>query len=141
MVRSVRPGGRIVLEDDDHDLLRLWPEPPGFANLWHTYQRSYEYLGNDPAIGRRLVSLLVQAGAAPLRNTFIFFGSCAGEPHFAHYAENLIGVITGARTTVVEAELMSAAVFDAAVLALREWTRDASATLWYAVSWAEGRRL
>lgn len=141
MVRSVRPGGRIVLEDDDHDLLRLWPEPPGFAALWHAYQRSYEHLGNDPVIGRRLVSLLVEAGATPLRNTFIFFGSCAGEPHFAHYVENLIGVINGARTTVVEAELLNAAAFDAAIVALREWSRDATATLWYAVSWAEGRRL
>ena len=30
MVRALRPGGRIVLADDDHDLLRIWPEPPGF---------------------------------------------------------------------------------------------------------------
>ena len=141
MVRCVRPGGRIVLEDDDHGLLRIWPEPPGFAELWGAYQRSYEHLGNDPAIGRRLVSLLVEAGAAPLRNTFIFFGTCPGEPHFAHYVENLIGVINGARTTVVEAGLLDAASFDAAIVALREWSRDRTATLWYAVSWAEGRRM
>jgi hypothetical protein len=109
--------------------------------LWHAYQRSYEHLGNDPAVGRRLVSLLVQAGAAPVRNTFIFFGSCAGEPHFANYAENLIGILKGARHTVVGAELMSGPVFDAALLTLREWSRDRAATLWYAVSWAEGRRV
>ncbi len=141
MVRSVRPGGRIVLEDDDHGLLRIWPEPPGFAALWDAYQRSYEHLGNDPAIGRRLVALLVEAGAAPLRNTFIFFGSCAGEPHFVHYVENLIGVINGARATVVGAALLDATAFDAAIVALREWSRDRTATLWYAVSWAEGRRM
>lgn len=140
MVRAVRPGGRIVLEDDDHDLLRLWPEPSGFAALWQAYQRSYEHLGNDPVIGRRLVALLREAGAEPVRNTFVFFGSCAGEPHFAHYVENLIGVINGARGTVVEADLLDAAPFDAAIAALREWSRDATATLWYAVSWAEGRR-
>src|SRR5688572_2765038 len=140
MVRSVRPGGRIVLEDDDHDLLRLWPEPPGFAALWRAYQRSYQHLGNDPVIGRRLVSLLVEAGAAPQRNAFIFFGSCAGDPHFAHYFENLIGVISSARATVVEAGLLNAAAFDAAIVSLQEWSRDASATIWYAVSWAEGRR-
>ncbi len=140
MVRSVRPGGRIVLEDDDHDLLRLWPEPPGFAPLWLAYQRSYEHLGNDPIIGRRLVSLLAQAGAVPLRNTFIFFGGCAGEPHFPHYVENLIGVVNGARATVVEAKLLDAAAFDAAIANVREWGRDRAATLWYAVSWAEGRR-
>jgi SAM-dependent methyltransferase len=140
MLRAVRPGGRIVLEDDDHDGLRLWPELPGFVKLWQAYQRSYEHLGNDPAIGRRLVSLLVDAGAVPVRNSFVFFGSCAGDPQFSLYVENLIGVIAGARTTVVEAGLLDPAAFDAAITALRAWSRDAAATLWYAVSWAEGRR-
>lgn len=140
MVRAVRSGGRIVLEDDDHDLLRLWPEPPGFAALWSAYQRSYEHLGNDPVIGRRLVALLCEAGAEPVRNTFVFFGSCVGEPHFAHYIENLIGVISGARGTVVEAGLLAAPRFDAAIAALREWSCAPTATIWYAVCWVEGRR-
>lgn len=140
MVRAVRPGGRIVLEDDDHDLLRLWPEPLGFDELWQAYQQSYEHLGNDPVIGRRLVSLLVEAGAASVRNTFIFFGSCTGEPHFPLYVENLIGVINGARGTVIEAGLLDAARFDAAIAALHEWSQGATATIWYAMSWAEGRR-
>jgi SAM-dependent methyltransferase len=141
MVRAVRVGGRIVLEDDDHDLLRLWPEPLDFAALWHAYQRSYEYLGNDPVIGRRLVSLLVEAGAQAVRNSFVFFGSCAGDPHFPLYVENLIGVIHGARSTVVEANLLDAASFDAAIASLHEWSRDPAATIWYAVAWVEGRRL
>src|SRR5262245_46309515 len=97
MVRAVRPSGRIILVDDDHDLLRLWPEPAGFAALWQAYMRSYEHLGNDPIIGRRLVSLLVEAGAQPVRNTLLFFGSCTGDDHFAGYVENLIGVVMGAR--------------------------------------------
>src|SRR5216684_1106337 len=54
MVRAVRPGGRVVLEDDDHDLLRLWPEPPGLQPLWHAYMRSFDRNGNDPYVGRRL---------------------------------------------------------------------------------------
>jgi SAM-dependent methyltransferase len=140
MVRAVRPGGRIVLEDDDHDLLRLWPEPPGFAELWHAYQRSYDHLGNDPIIGRRLIALLDEAGAEPVRNTFVFFGSCAGAAHFPLYVENLIGVINGARATVIDAGLLEAARFDAALAALHEWSRGAAAAIWYAMSWAEGRR-
>lgn len=139
MVRAVRPGGRIILEDDDHDLMRLWPEPPGFTDLWHSYQRSYEHLGNDPIIGRKLVSLLIAAGAQPVRNTFVFFGSCAGEPFFNYYVENLVGVIGGARETVVDAGLMEEAGFDSAIRALRDWSTHRESAIWYAVAWAEGR--
>src|SRR5712691_9698407 len=67
MVRAVHPGGRIVLADDDHDVLRLWPEPPGFSDLWNAYVRTYDRIGNDPFVGRRLVSLLHDAGAQPRR--------------------------------------------------------------------------
>lgn len=140
MVQAVRPGGRVVLEDDDHDLLRLSPEPPGFAPLWEAYQRSYVHLGNDPIIGRRLVSLLVEAGAAPVRNTSIFFGSCAGEPNFPSYVANLIGVIEGARPVILEAGLLDAETFDRAIEALHNWSHAQAAALWYAVAWAEGRR-
>src|SRR5436309_6817628 len=55
MVRSVRPGGRIVVADDDHGVLRLWPESPGFYDLWNAYMRTYDRIGNDPFVGRRLV--------------------------------------------------------------------------------------
>ena len=140
MVRAVRLGGRIVLEDDDHDLLRLSPEPPGFAQLWQAYQRSYEYLGNDPIIGRRLVSLLVEADAVPVRNSLVFFGSCAGEPNFSSYIANLIGVIQGARPVILEATLLEAGHFDRAIEAMRDWSRTKTAAIWYAVAWAEGRR-
>jgi SAM-dependent methyltransferase len=140
MVRAVKPGGRIVLEDDDHDLLRLWPEPPGFAALWRAYQRGYEHLGNDPVVGRRLVGLLAAAGAQPRRNSVVFFGSCAGDPHFTHYVDNLIGVVAGARGTIVDAGLLDSGGADVALRALDEWRHGDAATLWYAVSWAEGRR-
>jgi len=40
----------------------------------------------------------------------------------------------------VDADLLDAASFDAAIAALREWSRGAAATIWYAVAWAEGRR-
>jgi len=140
MARAVRPGGRIVLEDDDHDALRLWPEPPGFTPLWNAYIRSFDRLGNDPAVGRRLVGLLHEAGARPRRNTWIFFGSCSGSPDFAAYVENAAGLLRGARPAVVEGGLLPAAAFEAAVRALDAWKRHPGAAFWYAISWAEGRR-
>src|SRR5919204_622789 len=76
MVRAVRPGGRIVLADDDHDVLRLWPEPAAVRAVWQAYCGTYERMGNDPYVGRRLPALLHGAGAVPRRSTWIFFGAC-----------------------------------------------------------------
>jgi len=140
MVRAVRPGGRIVLEDDDHDVIRLWPEPAGFTPLWNAYMRSFDRLGNDPAVGRRLVALLHEAGARPQRNTWIFFGSCSGSPDFMAYVENAAGLLRGARRAIVEGGLLPARTFDAAVLALEAWKRRPDAALWFAIAWAEGVR-
>jgi SAM-dependent methyltransferase len=141
MVRAVRPGGRVVLEDDPHDTLRLWPDPPGFSRLWAAYQRTYDRLGCDPLIGHRLVSLLVQAGAEPVRIAWPFFGACAGERALlAAYVENVIGILEGVREAVFALGEFEPASFDACIASLRDWARRPDAAFWYAVSWAEGRR-
>lgn len=140
MVQAVKPGGRIVLEDDDHDVLRLWPEPPGFRSLWEAYIRTYDRLGNDPFIGRRLVELLVQAGAQPIRNTWIFFGSCAHHPAFLPLAENLIHILEGARQTIQSQHPLDPAYVTVTLTALEEWSRRSDAALWYSICWAEGMK-
>jgi SAM-dependent methyltransferase len=40
MVKAVRPGGRVALLDDDHELLRLFPEPPAVTGAWEAYWRT-----------------------------------------------------------------------------------------------------
>jgi len=141
MVAAVRPGGRIVLADDDHDILRLWPEPPGLMPLWQTYSRSYDRLGNDPFVGRRLVSLLPGAGAVPVRNNWIFFGSCAGSPTFADITQNLEKILVGARPLIVSTAQIDEAAFDQGIDALKDWSNRPDAAFWFAMSWAEGRRV
>jgi ubiquinone/menaquinone biosynthesis C-methylase UbiE len=140
MVRAVRPGGRVVLADDDHDVLRLWPEPPGLGPLWQAYVRTYDRLGNDPFIGRRLVSLLHQAGATPRRNTWVFFGSCSGSPTFPVVVNNLIDILLGAREAILGQSLREPAEIDGALEALRLWGQRPDASFWYSVCWAEGVR-
>jgi SAM-dependent methyltransferase len=140
MVRAVRPGGRIVLEDDDHDLLRLHPEPAGFRRLWHAYMRAFAAPGNDPFIGRKLPALLLAAGATPTRCTWLFFGSCAPAPDFPGFHENLSRVIAGARRPILATGLLSPAAYAEAMAALRRFARLPGASIWYPVCWAEGRR-
>ncbi len=140
MVRAVRPGGRIVLQDDDHDVLRCFPEPPGFAVLWRAYERTYDRIGCDPYIGRRLVSLLHEAGAQPVRNTMIFFGGCAGEPSFPGLIANMSGILAGAREAIVGRGLLGEAEFNDGLEALGAWAVRPDAAFWYGIFWAEGVR-
>jgi SAM-dependent methyltransferase len=140
MVQAVRPGGRIVLEDDDHDVLRLWPEPAGFGPLWQAYVRVYDRLRNDPFVGRRLVELLHEAGASPQRNTWLFFGSCQGHPTFDVIVNNLANILAGARETMLAERLIGAQSFEEGLTALRAWGGRPDAALWYSTCWAEGVR-
>lgn len=138
MVKAVRPGGRIVLEDDDHDVIRLWPEPLGFGPLWNAYIRTYDRLGNDPLVGRRLVSLLYQAGAKPARNTWLFFGSCAGMPTFGLSVDNMVGLLEGARELIISHGLLELTQFEGAIDHLRDWKYRPDAAMWFGIAWAEG---
>jgi SAM-dependent methyltransferase len=140
MVRAVRAGGRVVLQDDDHDVLRCWPEPAGFPELWRAYQRTYDRIGCDPYVGRRLASLLHDAGAQPRRCTWIFFGGCAGEASFPGLIENMSGLLAGARGPIVEGGLLGAAEFDGGLAALGAWAARPDAAFWYGIFWAEGVR-
>jgi SAM-dependent methyltransferase len=139
MIQTLRPRGRIILADDDHDLLRIWPEPRGFLSLWQAYMQSYRLYGTDPNIGRQLVSLIRVAGAQPIRNTLIFFGGCSGDPNFRAYVENLAGVILiTAKDRILSAGLLSGKSFDESLAALGPWGKRQDAALWYGLCWAEG---
>lgn len=140
MVAAVRPGGRVVIEDDDHDTMRLWPEPPGFTTLWAAYIRAFDRNGNDPAVGRRLVSLLAGARARPSRCGHLFFGGCAGTPRFAALVANLVHIIVEVRGSIVAAGMMPADGFDEAIGALRRWGDRPDAAIWYSACWAEATR-
>jgi SAM-dependent methyltransferase len=139
MVLAVRPGGRIVLEDDDHEVLRLWPEPPGLATVWQAYMRGYDRLGNDPIVGRRLVQLLAEAGAQPRRNTWIFFGSCAGQPDFGDFVTNLAGLLEGAIDVILTMGVTRDQVEDV-LEALDRWGERTDAAIWFSIAWAEAIR-
>lgn len=140
MVRAVRPGGRIALIDDDHSLMRLWPEPAGFHELWGAYVDQYVELGTDPFIGRRLVALLQAAGARPVRTSMVFYGGCSNDPGFAPVVENLARVVDGARARVVSSGALTGERFDQSLRELERWVEGPDRALWYGLPLAEGTR-
>ncbi len=138
MVRAVRPGGRIVLADDDHDILRMHPPLPALEDVWRGYMRAYEALGNDPLVGGKLVALLHEAGAETLHNDLIFFGACAGEELFPTVVANLRGILDGAREAILAH--LDGQRFEQGLAELDAWGERPEAAFWYAICWAEGRR-
>ncbi|MBX3388471.1 MAG: methyltransferase domain-containing protein [Phycisphaeraceae bacterium] len=141
MVSAVRPGGRIVLADDDHEILRLHPEPPSLRAVWSGYMQLYTKLRNDPIVGRRLVQLLHQAGASPRRNSWVWFGACSGDPIFDATVTNLIGVLRGAEPRMVAEGLIGPDVVRGCCdVELREFAAQPDSAVWFAMSLAEGTR-
>jgi len=140
MAKAIRPGGKIVLADDDHAGLCLFPEPLGFSNLWQAYIRSYDRLGNDPFIGRKMVSLLYQVGLRRIRNNVVFFGDSAGTSTFSGYAENLIGILSGVKELLLKERLTSEQVFQDTMDRLTSWAQRPDAALWYTIYWTAGEK-
>ncbi len=141
MVAAVRPdGGRIVLLDDDHEVLRLSPECPEIEHAWRRYWESYRDLGTDPLVGRRLAELLVEAGATPVRVTSVFYGAVRGMELFEPVVANLHGVLAGAAESLDRSGRLSRNELATALEAFDAWSRHPAATVWYSLPLAEGRR-
>jgi len=140
MARAVRPGGRVILEDDDHEVLRLVPEPPHVLELWRAYYMTYQHQGKDPYVGRNLISLIHEAGLQPRSNDCLFFGSTSGSPDFDAMVDNFIGIIDGARKVIASFDLADDAQIEHGLKAFDEWRSHPHAAMWYTTSWAEGVR-
>ena len=140
MARAVRPGGRVLLVDDDHDTLRLWPSAPAFERLWRAYCEQYTLRGTDPWIGRRLTGLLAEAGLRPVDATLLFFGACAGMELFPLVLANMLGVVAGAAGDIARAGTLPETQIRAGLHELEAWSARPDAALWYAVPYAAALR-
>lgn len=140
MARAVRPGGRVVLEDDDHEVLRLVPEPPDVMDVWRAYYMTYRCQGKDPYVGRNLIALMHEAGLRPRSNDCLFFGSTVGSPDFDSMVDNFIHIIGGARKAMVSFDLADDEKIERGLRAFDQWRRLPNAAMWYTTSWAEAVR-
>jgi ubiquinone/menaquinone biosynthesis C-methylase UbiE len=138
MVNALKPGGRIVLEDDDHESMILFPEPLGFKELWTAYMQSYMEVGNDPFIGRKLTKLLLDQGLKNIQNDVVFFGDCAGTDTFPLFASNLMEVIATSYPVMISAKLILESDYQLAIKNLKAWSALPHASLWYTINVAEG---
>ncbi len=62
LVRAVRPGGLVAVEDIEFAAHFCYPACPAFDRYVSLYQQAVQRRGGDPNIGPRLASLLLDAG-------------------------------------------------------------------------------
>jgi sigma-B regulation protein RsbU (phosphoserine phosphatase) len=84
--------------------------------------------------------MLYAAGAQPVRNDMLFFGSCAGNPAFEAMVANFVGLVEGAPDEILAASSLSRDELETALADFRAWSRLPDAAMWYSTCWAEGRR-
>lgn len=107
LARLLKPGGRMVVIDNDFDLhLRTFPPVPQLDTLYEAYRASRRKDGGDPCIGRRLPELL---GAAGLH-------VAAYEIEVAHNAVLGDGPFLKAEGAGIPAKLVSTGFLDGEVL-------------------------
>lgn len=135
--QALKSGGGIIVIDDDHANFRINPPTPAFEILWDLYCSVYQDLGTDPFIGRNLVSLLHQAGFREFKIDMIPFGATRSEPDFTYYADNLIGILVGARKEISAIGNLESQAFDRLIEEIKSWSQLEDATLWYTANWVE----
>lgn len=140
MARAVRPGGRVILIEDDHAQLRWHPDVEGLEAVWVAYCRTLARLDLDPWVGRRLPDLLRSAALEPKRTDNLFFGGCAGESRFELVVESLLDLVDGARDDILALGGVDARTLDDVLERLAAWGRRPGAALWYGTCFVEARR-
>lgn len=136
--QALKPGGRALLFDDDHETMVLYPEPAGFKELWVAYMDSYVEVGNDPFIGRKMPKLLQEQGFKNVRNDVVFFGDCYGTETFPWFVANLAEVISTSKEVLLKANLISERAYTIAIENIYEWAKNPHASMWYTIAMAEG---
>lgn len=140
MARAVRPGGRVIVADEDHDTLRLWPSLPAFDELWRAFVQAFRSVGNDAFVGRRLPSLLALADLQLRHAESLSYGGCTGDPHWEVVVDNLIGTLFNTRADVLLSSALGEDLFDEVLIHVREWSERSGAAIWSQICWAEALR-
>ena len=64
--------------------------------------------------------------------------SCQGDGSFDLVANNLIGILEGAKTLMLKEQLIDASSFEMAIKSLHHWKTLPDAALNYSIDWVEG---
>jgi SAM-dependent methyltransferase len=115
MLRVLKVGGRICVQENDDWMSRFDPDCPVFYEVWLRFVELQARLGGDGYVGRRLFGLLKRAGFREIELSLQPEVHWAGEPGFVPWVENIIGNVEGARERLASEGLATGSQVDKAI--------------------------
>ncbi len=140
MVQSVRPGGRVILCDDDHSSFRLYPENEDVSKLLNELSKVYLQAGNDPFVGQKIAHYLNNAGATPVRSSMIHFGGVGGSSRLNEIITLTTELILNSKSIILQYTDYDEQSLDNTIEIFHEWSRKKGNALWYSIPIIEGIR-
>ena len=118
--RLLRPGGAVTVIEGDHGPTSMWPDDPAAHDAIACQVALQRRLGGDPMIGRRLRSLLLEAGFDDVQVSPRLVHADGSRPDLQDQftRRTFTAMIAGVRAEALAAGLITAERFDAGIAAL-----------------------
>jgi arsenate reductase len=140
MFRVMKPGGHVLVEENDNSLQRYDPPCPQFEHLWRQFSILQGKLGGDGSIGSKLFRLMRRAGFTDVRLMANPHFYAAGTEEFACWVENESAILRGAAEEMIRHDLARVEEVEGAVAELLALLQNSEASSWFYFSQALARR-
>jgi len=132
MRRVVKPGGRVLVQENNIEINRFDPPCPAFDRVWGRFAELQAMLGGDALIGLRLYRLFKGAGLRQVELSVQPEVHWSTSPGFVPWVTNLIGNVRSGEKALVERGLASSADIRAAIAELQGlMTREDASAIFY----------
>jgi SAM-dependent methyltransferase len=102
MRRVLKPGGRVLVQENNIFTTTFDPDCPHFDALWRKFAALQEMLGGDALIGKKLYRLFREAGLGGISLSIQPEVHWHASPHFQLWVVNLINNVRPAEAALVE---------------------------------------
>lgn len=140
MRRVLKPGGRILVQENDVSLQRYDPAAPKAERMWELLAILQSKLGGDARIGSRLQGLMTEAGFVDIRLSLAPELHQAGTRRFQVWIENQIGIFTGCAKDLKKHGLATASEVAKTVEELRGYLKRRQAASLFAWNRAASKK-
>ena len=139
--RVLAPGGALWAGEVENSSLVVWPSSRALAETWRAFNQAQIDCGGDPFIGRKMFSLLGDAGFKEIDVWPHTFHAHAGRPeYFALVVREFVEILRSGRENVVARRLAAASIYDEAIRDLAALPERKGATITYTFLRARARK-